>query len=215
MGEKEEEIQEIHDLPEFSWEERSLHLLETSKLDEGLSAFSLSFFPFLYTRLRFNTSLRFFRLCQDQTPKKGREEAQSTMYEPTNGGPGSHYRASGPSRTRIGSQMSQCFPPRGLFPILCLLFSHHFLENFSFFFLSVIHIYFLSFVPFCFLLIIRWYRDVGFHYCSWFFEFDVFFFSQQIGFSIDRKGSKILKITIGLATCFCIPAVQWHSCHRL
>lgn len=91
---------------------------------------------------------------------------------------------------------------------------------FNFFFLSLIHIYFLvGFHLVSSWLLVRAFnnsivKDVGFTYCLFYFYF-IFLFSQQIGFSIDRKGQKIQKITIGPATCYSIPAVQWQSCYRL
>lgn len=105
------------------------------------------------------------------------------------------------------------------FPIFFGSWSHC-IPKFSIFFLSLIHIYFLvGFHLVSSWLLVRAFnnsivKDVGFNYCLLYFYF-IFLFSQQIGFSIDRKGQKIQKITIGPATCYSIPAVQWQSCYRL
>ena len=69
--EEEAEIQENHDLPEFSWEERSLHLLQNSRLDKGLSA-SPSPFSHLFTPASSSTLyFDFSDFAKLKCPRKG------------------------------------------------------------------------------------------------------------------------------------------------
>lgn len=76
---EEEETQESHHLPEFSWEERCLHLLTDSNLEKGLSASPSPFSHFLTPPCIFQIFTVKFQILRSWNGQK--REGRSTEFD--------------------------------------------------------------------------------------------------------------------------------------